>query len=60
MRYDSFESFGVEIYEKGELQFTKYFDTIKEAIEYARDMGSALYGYKYITADKYGNIINRL
>lgn len=60
MRYNSFECFGVEVYcynedtFKNELLNIRYCDTLKEAMEYANDRGSAGYTYKFITCDKYG------
>lgn len=54
MRYKEFELFGVKVYKNGEWINTKYFKKLSEAIEYAKDRGSAGYTYKYISADKYG------
>ena len=41
MRYKSFENLGVNVYEKGKLARRKTFKKLDEAIEFARDMGTA-------------------
>ena len=60
MRHEAFHRFGVERTKKGELLERRNFNTIKEAIEWARDIGSAGYGYNFITVDKYGNKIEEI
>ena len=60
MKYSSFEGFGVEVYEKGELIRRKTFKKLDEAIEFARDMGSAGYTCKYVTLDEIGRVIDEL
>lgn len=55
-KYKAFDMFGVEVYEKGLDNRTRYqrtvrFEGIKEAIEYARNLGSAGYTYKFVTWD---------
>ena len=60
MRYKSFENFGVNVYEKGKLARRKTFKKLDEAIEFARDMGSAGYTCKYVTLDEIGRVIDEL
>lgn len=60
MRYKSFENFGVNVYEDGKLTRRKTFKTLDEAIEFARDMGSAGYTCKYVTLDEIGRAIDEL
>ena len=60
MKYSSFEMFGVNVYEKGELISRRNFKSIKEAIVYAMERGSAGYTYKFVTVDKDGCIIDEL
>ena len=60
MKYSSFEMFSVNVYEKGELISRRNFKSIKEAIEYARDRGSAGYTYGFVTVDKDGCVIDAL
>lgn len=60
MRYKSFENFGVNVYEKGKLTRRKTFKKLDEAIEFARDMGSAGYTCKYVTLDEIGRVIDEL
>ena len=58
MGYDSFEFFGVNVYERGGLIHRRTFKKLKDAIEFARDMGSAGYTCKYVTLDKIGRVID--
>ena len=60
MKYSSFEMFGVNVYEKGKLARRKTFKKLDEAIEFARDMGSAGYTCKYVTLDEIGRVIDEL
>lgn len=60
MRYKSFENFGVNVYEKGELISRRNFKSIREAIEYARERVSAGYTYGFVTVDKDGCVIDEL
>ena len=60
MKYSSFERFGVNVYEKGKLARRKTFKKLDEAIEFARDMGSAGYTYGFVTVDKDGCVIDEL
>ena len=60
MKYSSFEMFGVNVYEKGEWISRKNFKSIKEAIEYARERGSAGYTCGFVTVNKYGCVIDEL
>ena len=60
MKYSSFEGFGVEVYEKGELISRRNFRSIKEAIVYAIECGSVGYTYEFVTVDKDGCIIDEL
>ena len=52
--------FGVNVYEKGKLARRKTFKKLDEAIEFARDMGSAGYTCKYVTLDEIGCVIDEL
>ena len=54
MRYDSFEFFGVNVYEGGGLIHRRTFKNLKDAI----DAGSAGYTCKYVTLDKIGRVID--
>lgn len=58
MKYDSFEFFGVNVYDGGGLIHRRTFKNLKDAIEFARDMGSAGYTYEYVTLDKIGSVID--
>ena len=58
MRYDSFEFFGVNVYDRGGLIHRRTFKNLKDAIDFARDMGSSGYTYKYVTLDKIGRVID--
>ena len=58
MKYESFEFFGVNIYECGGLIHRRTFKNLKDAIEFARDMESVGYSYKYVTLDKIGRVID--
>lgn len=58
MRYESFEFFGVNVYEGGGLIHRRTFKNLKDAIDFARDAGSAGYTYKYVTLDKIGRVID--
>ena len=58
MRYDSFEYFGVNVYDGGGLIHRRAFKHLEDAIEFARDMGSRGYTYIYLTLDKIGRVIN--
>ena len=50
---------GVRVYKDKVLENTRYFviGNLKDAVEYAKHMGSALYTYEYILCDSYGNYI---
>ncbi len=54
-----FNLIGVRVYWNGELKNTKYFEIgkLKDAIEYARDVGSCNNSYDFVCCDKYGNYI---
>lgn len=56
---DKFKLIGVRIYQNKEWNGTTYFEIgkLKEAIDYAREMGSANYSYNFICCDEYGNYI---
>ena len=56
---DKFNLIGVRVYQDKKLIRTRYFEIgkLKEAIEYARDIGSAGYSYDFICCDNYGNYI---
>lgn len=56
---EKFNLIGVRVYKNKELNSTKYFEIgkLKDAIEYAREMGSANYSYDFICCNKYGNYI---
>ena len=58
MRYESFEFFGVNVYKGGGLIHRRTFKNLKDATEFARDMGSCGYTYKYVTLDKIGRVID--
>ena len=58
MRYESFEFFGVNVYANGGLIRRRTFKNLKEAIEFARDVGSGGYTYQYVTLDKIGRVID--
>ena len=60
MRYEAFDKFGVNVYEKGNLIRRKIFRSLNDAIEFARDMGSVGYTYKFVTVDNVGCIIDEL
>lgn len=59
---EKFNLIGVRVYQNKNLIRTRYFEVgkLKEAIEYARDMGSANFTYDFICCDKYGNYICNL
>ena len=60
MRYDTFDKFGVDVYENGILIRRKIFRSLNYAIEFARNMESVGYTYKFITVDEVGCIIDEL
>ena len=59
---EKFNLIGVRVFDKLELNHTRYFEIgkLKEAIEYARDKGSCGFTYDFICCDKYGNYICEL
>ena len=52
MRYNSFEKFGVNVYEKGNLIHRKNFKSLNDAIEFSKIIGSVGYTCKFVTVDK--------
>ena len=60
MRYNSFDKFGVNVYEKGTLIRRKNFKSLNDAIEFSEIMGSVGYTCKFVTVDKVGCIIDEL
>ena len=60
MKYNSFDKFGVNVYEKGILIRRKNFKSLNEAIDFSKDMGSAGYTCKFLTVDEVGCIIDEL
>ena len=60
MKYNSFDKFGVNVYEKGNLIRRKIFKSLNNAIEFSKDMGSVGYTCKFVTVDEVGCIIDEL
>ena len=60
MRYQAFEGFGVEVYKKGELVEVRYFDELKDTVDFSRDVASAMLGYRIVTVNKWGSVIDVL
>lgn len=60
MKYNSFEMFGVSVYENGEFINRKFFKNINEAIEYANERSNIGYTCNFVTVDEYGCVIDEL
>ena len=60
MKYNSFDKFGVNVYEEDILIRRKIFKSLNDAIEFSKDMGSVGYTYKFVTVDNVGCIIDEL
>ena len=60
MKYNSFDKFGVNVYEQGILIRRKIFKSLNNAIEFAKDMECVGYNYKFVTVDNVGCIIDEL
>ena len=60
MKYNSFDKFGVNVYEKGNLIRRKIFKSLNDAIEFAKNMECVGYTCKFVTVDKVGCIIDEL
>lgn len=58
MRYDSFEFFGINVYDGGGLIHRRTFKNLKDAIEFAKDAEASGYTYNYVTLDKIGRVID--
>ena len=60
MKYNSFDKFGVNVYEEDTLIRRKNFKSLNDAIEFSKNMGSVGYNCKFVTVDKVGCIIDEL
>ena len=60
MKYNSFDKFGVNVYEEGNLIRRKNFKSLNNAIEFAKNMESVGYTCKFVTVDNVGCIIDEL
>ena len=60
MKYNSFDKFGVNVYEEDTLMRRKNFKSLNDAIEFAKDMECVGYTCKFVTVDNVGCIIDEL
>ena len=60
MKYNSFDKFGVNVYEEDNLIRRKIFKSLNNAIEFAKKMESVGYTCKFVTVDNVGCIIDEL
>lgn len=60
MKYQSFEGFGVEIWEKDEWKSTKFFEGLREALKYAEGFKGTSATVKFVTVNKWGTVIDRI
>lgn len=56
--FNSFDGFGVEVYEGSELNHTRYFDGMKEAAKYAGEKESQGYKVRFATVNMWGIVID--